>query len=79
MVTMTLIPQSRPMTLADLDGVPDDGHRYELIDGVLVVTPSPRWGHQDVVGRLHLLLSGPARSISRSSLRRSMSCWPTTR
>ncbi len=57
MVTVTPIPQSRPLTRADLDEMPDDGHRYELIDGVLVVTPSPRWGHQDVVGRLHLLLS----------------------
>ena len=59
MVTMTLIPQSRPLTRADLETMPDDdGHRYELIDGVLVVTPAPRWGHQDVVGRLYLLLSG---------------------
>ena len=57
MVTMTPIPQSRPLTRADLADMPDDGHRYELIDGVLIVTPSPRWGHQDVVGRLHLLLS----------------------
>ncbi|WP_232211524.1 Uma2 family endonuclease [Nocardioides sp. CF8] len=54
---MTLIPQSRPLTRADLDEMPDDGHRYELIDGVLMVTPSPRFGHQDALGRLHLLLA----------------------
>jgi Uma2 family endonuclease len=57
MVTMTLLPQSRPFTRADLDEMPDDGRRYELIDGVLIVTPSPRFKHQDVVGQLYLLLS----------------------
>ncbi len=45
-----------PMTRADLDAIPDDGYRRELIDGVLVVTPSPSWEHQDVVLRLSALL-----------------------
>ena len=56
MVTVTMLPQSRPLTAADLETMPDDGHRYELIDGVLVVTPAPGWSHQDVVGSLHVLL-----------------------
>ena len=38
MVTVMLLPQSRPLTVADLDAVPDDGHRYELVDGTLIVT-----------------------------------------
>lgn len=42
----------RPMTKADLDELPDDGRRYELIDGVLLVSPSPAWRHQDVVSEL---------------------------
>lgn len=46
MVNMTLLPRSRPLTRADLDAMPDDGHRYELIDGVLVVTPAPSIRHQ---------------------------------
>jgi Uma2 family endonuclease len=35
-----------PMTRAELDALPDDGRRHELIDGVLLVTPAPRFHHQ---------------------------------
>jgi hypothetical protein len=41
MRTVTIMPRSRPFTRADLDAIPDDGHRYELIDGALIVTPHP--------------------------------------
>ncbi|MBY0311785.1 MAG: Uma2 family endonuclease [Phycisphaerales bacterium] len=27
-----------------------DGHKYELIDGVVILSPSPTFGHQDVRG-----------------------------
>jgi Uma2 family endonuclease len=37
--------------------LPDDGQRYEVIDGVLYVTPAPRALHQEAVRRLVLLLS----------------------
>jgi len=30
----------------DLERLPDDGRRYELYDGVLVVSPAPALGHQ---------------------------------
>ena len=56
MGTVTTLPRSRPLTRADLDAMPDDGHRYELIDGTLIVSPAPRLPHQDVVGDLYLLL-----------------------
>ncbi len=45
-----------PLTRDDLDLMPDDGCRYELIDGVLVVSPSPPHRHQRAVGRLAILL-----------------------
>jgi Uma2 family endonuclease len=57
MSTMTTLPFGRPLTRADLESLPtDDGHRYELIDGVLLVSPGPRHGHQTVLGNLHLLM-----------------------
>jgi Uma2 family endonuclease len=57
MTTVTAaLPFSRPLTRADLADTPDDGHRYELIDGVLVVTPGPVMRHQDSVVSLLLLL-----------------------
>ena len=57
MTTVTALPFSRPLTRADLEDLPDDGHRYELIDGTLLVGPAPSVRHQQVVGALHLLLS----------------------
>jgi Uma2 family endonuclease len=33
-------------TSADLDAMPDDGKRYEIIDGELYVSKQPHWHHQ---------------------------------
>ena len=57
MTSMTTLPRSRPLTYDDLQAMPDDGHRYELVDGTLVVTPAPSNRHQGAVGKLHLLLT----------------------
>jgi hypothetical protein len=46
-----------PFTVAELDQMPSDGHRYELVDGVLVVSPRPTTVHQFVAGRLHGVLN----------------------
>lgn len=51
------LPRGRPLTRDDLDQMPDDGHRYELIDGVLVVSPAPRTAHQRASAKLFLALS----------------------
>lgn len=60
---MPTMPMSRPLTLEDFEAIRDveDGHRYELIDGSLVVTPSPAPRHQGVVTELAFLLRGTAR------------------
>jgi len=44
---------TRDMVLA----LPDDGQRYEVVYGELLVTPAPRAPHQLVVQRLHLALA----------------------
>ena len=40
-----------------LNDLPDDGKRYEVIDGELFVTPAPSAVHQRAVGRLFLLIA----------------------
>lgn len=50
------LPFGRPLTRADLELLPDDGHRYELLDGSLIVTPGPDWDHQRGVVELIFLL-----------------------
>lgn len=49
-------PPGRPITVADLDRMPDDGRRYELASGVLIVSPRPRMSHQVVALELAVLL-----------------------
>lgn len=46
-----------PFTCEDVWAMPDDGRRRELIDGVLIVSPSPGFAHQRALGRLFILLS----------------------
>lgn len=48
MTSHAVIPTGRPFTVADLEAMPDDGNRYEVIDGVLIVSPAPVWGHQEM-------------------------------
>jgi len=43
-------------TTADLALFPDNGKRYEIIDGELIVTRAPRWSHQEVAGRIFAAL-----------------------
>jgi Uma2 family endonuclease len=40
-------------THADLLLMPDDGKRREIIEGELFVTPSPKFNHQAISGRIH--------------------------
>ena len=37
-------------TIADIELLPDNGNRYEIIDGELFVTKIPHWNHQKAVG-----------------------------
>lgn len=42
----------QPFTIAELDRMPHDGRRYELLDGVLVVSPRPSTIHQVAAYRI---------------------------
>ena len=55
-VMTSVIPHGRPFTVADLEAMPDDGNRYELIDGMLIVSPAPGWGHQEMGLTLYVAL-----------------------
>lgn len=45
-------PQQRSLTVADLERMPDDGNRYELVDGRLDVSPAPVSLHTLIESRL---------------------------
>src|SRR5437870_1781044 len=46
------------LTIADLDSMPDDGNRYELIEGELFVSCSPSLPHQTVSGNFFRSVDG---------------------
>ena len=56
MEAVATLPRGRELTVADLESMPDDGHRYELFDGALVVTPAPSMLHQTVSIELAMVL-----------------------
>ena len=62
MANVTTMPLSGDWTADDLDALPDDGLRYELVDGVLLVSPAPALTHQIAVFNLveQLLRHAPA-------------------
>lgn len=52
------MPERTLLTYEDFERFPADGLRRELLDGELLVSPSPRRRHQVVVLRLALLFGG---------------------
>ena len=40
------------LTIADLDAIPEDGNRYELIEGELFVSRAPSLKHQGIVSNI---------------------------
>ena len=46
------------LTYADFAALPDDGNRYEILDGELFVSPAPSLWHQVVLSNLVRVLDG---------------------
>jgi Uma2 family endonuclease len=63
-----MIATLRPLTYDDLVDMPDDGQRYEIIGGVLLVNPAPTWNHQRVAGELYRLISDFARQTGEGTV-----------
>lgn len=57
---MAVAHPSRPFDLEDLLAAPEDGYRYEVLDGAPVVNAAPSWRHQQIVARLLRLLEDAA-------------------
>ncbi|GAA3362109.1 Uma2 family endonuclease [Saccharopolyspora gregorii] len=57
----------RPFSVHDLDGSPEDGRRYELVDGELMVSALPGWPHQaavvELASQLHIACTAEYRVL----------------
>ncbi|MFB9629127.1 Uma2 family endonuclease [Nonomuraea helvata] len=60
--TRKIVLPAPPCTVDDLLKLPDDGTRYELFNGSLLVSPSPASPHQRAIYRLQCILDHAAPS-----------------
>ena len=52
-----MLAPTKRWLLEELHELPEDSNRYEVIRGMLFVTPAPTYSHQEIVARLtHLLV-----------------------
>ncbi len=65
---MAVMATSNLLTRADLDALPDDGLRHELIDGAFVMTPAPGVTHQRFTFALARALHEAAESTDMEVL-----------
>ena len=60
---------ARDWTVQRVLALPDDGNRYEVVDGELLVTPAPTFNHQEAVGTLYIAL---ARYLAGTAIGRAV-------
>lgn len=68
---MHMAQKARHWTRGDLERLPDDGNRYEVVRGELFVTPAPRPAHDAIVEALASLLEPYVAAESLGHVRRS--------
>ena len=49
-------PEQGNWTYDDYVAMPDDGKRYQIVDGLLFMSPAPSIGHQETVGEIFAYL-----------------------
>lgn len=59
-MTAITLPHDAPYTVEDLFEMPADGNRYEVLEGALIVSPSPDSWHQFFGDELRTLLQAAA-------------------
>jgi Uma2 family endonuclease len=52
----SLVPEPIRLTYQDYCALPEDGRRYEILDGDLYMSPSPEIRHQDIILSLAAIL-----------------------
>lgn len=63
-----LVGEQIRLNYRDYCALPDDGRRYEILDGELVVSPSPKTVHQVVVGNLFVALTQHVRETQKGDV-----------
>ncbi len=61
---MAIVAVDNMLTRDDLDALPDDGLRHELLDGVFVMSPSPGVAHQAMLSELNEALRAYCRGTA---------------
>ena len=59
------LAMEKPLTWADYEKLPDDGMRYEIIEGVLFMSNAPAWMHQRAVMRLGTIIENLSAQLGR--------------
>ena len=54
---ITPLPERTMWTVSDIEALPRDGNRYEILHGELLVTPMQPSRHQGIAGRLYVLVT----------------------
>jgi Uma2 family endonuclease len=54
--TLPTLPADLKVTREEYEALPEGGPRYQLIDGRLIMAPSPSDHHQDIAGTIYAML-----------------------